>query len=80
MPTKWLQERGNGSKNEDGIGFEGPGVGPPTLTPSRVSPARSVHALSHEGRPKMTRVGDASRMSWKTFINFGSERGTGLPD
>ena len=26
MPTKWLQERGNGSKNEDGIGFEGPGV------------------------------------------------------
>jgi hypothetical protein len=26
MPTKWLQERVNGSKNEPGIGFEGPGV------------------------------------------------------
>ena len=26
MPTKWLQERVNGSKNELGIGFEGPGV------------------------------------------------------
>ena len=26
MPTKWLQERGKGSKNGDGIGFEGPGV------------------------------------------------------
>jgi len=26
MPTKWLQERTNGSKNEPGIGFEGPGV------------------------------------------------------
>ena len=27
MPTKWLQQRANGSKNEPGIGFEGPGVG-----------------------------------------------------
>ena len=27
MPTKWLQERTNGSKNAPGIGFEGPGVG-----------------------------------------------------
>jgi hypothetical protein len=26
MPTKWLQERHNGSKNDTGIGFEGPGV------------------------------------------------------
>jgi len=26
MPTKWLHERANGSKNEHGIGFEGPGV------------------------------------------------------
>ena len=26
MPTKWLQERPNGSKNVLGIGFEGPGV------------------------------------------------------
>ena len=26
MPTKWLQERHNGSKNDNGIGFEGPGV------------------------------------------------------
>ena len=30
MPAKWLQERGNSSKNEDGIGFEGPGVDPCT--------------------------------------------------
>ena len=28
MPTKWLQERTNGSKNEPVIGFEGPGVDP----------------------------------------------------
>ena len=27
MPTKWLQERTNGSKNAPGIGFEGPGLG-----------------------------------------------------
>ena len=27
MPTKWLQERADGSKNGHGIGFEGPGVG-----------------------------------------------------
>jgi len=27
MPTKWLQERGNGSKNEVGITLEGPCVG-----------------------------------------------------
>ena len=26
MPTKWFQERADGSKNELGIGFEGPGV------------------------------------------------------
>ena len=26
MPTKWLQEQHNGSKNDTGIGFEGPGV------------------------------------------------------
>ena len=26
MPTKWLQKRANGSKNESGIGVEGPGV------------------------------------------------------
>ena len=26
MPTQWLQERANGSKNEPRIGFEGPGV------------------------------------------------------
>ena len=26
MPTTWLQERPNGSKNDRGIGFEGPGV------------------------------------------------------
>ena len=26
MPTKWLQERADGSKNGHGIGFEGPGV------------------------------------------------------
>ena len=26
MPTKWLKERARGSKNEPGIGFEGPGV------------------------------------------------------
>ena len=26
MPTKWLLERHNGSKNDTGIGFEGPGV------------------------------------------------------
>ena len=26
MPTKWLQERPNGSKNVLGIGFGGPGV------------------------------------------------------
>ena len=26
MPTKWLQERADGSKNGQGIGFEGPGV------------------------------------------------------
>ena len=26
MPTKWLQERHIGSKNDAGIGFEGPGV------------------------------------------------------
>ena len=26
MPTKWLQERAHGSKNEPGIGFEGSGV------------------------------------------------------
>jgi len=30
MPTKSLQERANGSKNELGIGFEGPGVDYPT--------------------------------------------------
>ena len=28
MPTKWLQERLNGSKNDPGRGFEGPGVVP----------------------------------------------------
>jgi hypothetical protein len=28
MPTKWLQERPNGSKNDLGIGFDGPGVVP----------------------------------------------------
>ena len=27
MPTKWLQERADGSKNGHVIGFEGPGVG-----------------------------------------------------
>ena len=27
MPMKWLQERHNGSKNDTGIGFEGPDVG-----------------------------------------------------
>jgi hypothetical protein len=32
MPTKWLQERTNGSKNAPGIGFEGPGVVPLLLT------------------------------------------------
>ena len=26
MPTKWLHDRPNGSKNVLGIGFEGPGV------------------------------------------------------
>ena len=26
MLTKWLQERPNGSKNDPGVGFEGPGV------------------------------------------------------
>ena len=26
MPTKWLQERAKGSKNEHGIAFEEPGV------------------------------------------------------
>ena len=26
MPSKWLQERADGSKNGHGIGFEGPGV------------------------------------------------------
>ena len=26
MPTKWLQKRPNGSKDDPGIGFEGPGV------------------------------------------------------
>ena len=26
MPTKWFQERADGSKNGHGIGFEGPGV------------------------------------------------------
>ena len=26
MPTKWLQERPNGSKNDLGIRFEGPGM------------------------------------------------------
>ena len=26
MPTKWLKERPNGSKNDLGIWFEGPGV------------------------------------------------------
>ena len=26
MPTKWLQQRADGSKNGHGIGFEGPGV------------------------------------------------------
>ena len=29
MPTKWLQELTNGSKNAPGIGFEGPGVANP---------------------------------------------------
>ena len=28
MPTKWLQDRTNGSKNAPGIVFEGPGVDP----------------------------------------------------
>ena len=28
MLTKWLQERHNGSKNDTGIRFEGPGVDP----------------------------------------------------
>ena len=32
MPTKWLQERTNGSKNAPVIGFEGPGVGPREVT------------------------------------------------
>ena len=29
MLTKWHHERPNGSTNDLGIGFEGPGVGPP---------------------------------------------------
>ena len=39
MPTKWLQERHNGSKNDTGIGFEGPGV----VTFARRSVMESTH-------------------------------------
>ena len=34
MPTKWLQERADGSKNGHGIGFEGPGVEPQAPHPN----------------------------------------------
>ena len=33
MPTKWLQERTNGSKKGLGIAFEGPGVDRPLCQP-----------------------------------------------
>jgi hypothetical protein len=34
MPTKWLHERPDGSKNVLGIGFEGPGVAHWTAAPA----------------------------------------------
>ena len=41
MPTKWLQERPSGSKNDPVIGFEGPGV-----ETSRESLVRYCHTTS----------------------------------
>jgi hypothetical protein len=56
MPTKWLQERVDGSKNGHGIGFEGPGVDSEmsrpggTWAPENACPDGSVSQHTDFGR------------------------------
>ena len=51
MPTKWLQEWGNGSKNQVWMTLDGPFVGPQsishTLSLTLTDPLTRTHTPSH---------------------------------
>ena len=59
MPTKWLQEWADGSKNGHGIGFEGPGVARSVtsiVTPATISLVKQLVLVQILERDRVQKV------------------------